>query len=69
MILHLCLWLHGVMEVCVQKSVNLSSMEVEYVDMSELCQEIMFVRNIMTFLGVKIDILISFYWNMWGLFF
>ena len=37
-----------------QKSVNLSSTETEYVAMSELVQEIMFLRQVMEFLGMKI---------------
>ena len=38
-----------------QKNVTLSSTEAEYVAISELCAELLFVRMILTFLGKKID--------------
>jgi hypothetical protein len=49
-----------------QKSVTLSSTEAEYVAVSELCQEIMFVRNVLIFLGVEIKIPITMYCNNVG---
>ena len=42
-----------------QKHVTLSSTEAEYVAVSELCQEIMFVRNILEFVGVKVKLPIT----------
>ena len=44
-------------------SVTLSSTEAEYMAVLELCQEIIFVWNIMSFLGVKFGILITVYCN------
>ena len=37
-----------------QKSVTLSSTEAEYYSISELCAEIMFLKQIMEFLGIKV---------------
>ena len=39
-----------------QKNVTLSSTEAEYVAMSELCGEILFVKSILEFLGVKMEL-------------
>ena len=38
-----------------QKSVTLSSTEAEYVAVSEVCMEIMFIRQVLEFLGVKVN--------------
>ena len=38
-----------------QKNVTLSSTEAEYVAMAELCGEILFVKSILEFLGVKLE--------------
>ena len=38
-----------------QKSMTLSSTEVEYVAVSEVCMEIMFIRQVLEFLGVKVN--------------
>ena len=38
-----------------QKSITLSSTEAEYVAVSEVCAEIIFLGNLLNFLGVKID--------------
>jgi len=37
-----------------QKSVTLSSTEAEYVALSEATTEIMFVRNLLDFIGIKV---------------
>jgi hypothetical protein len=39
-----------------QKSVTLSSTEAEYVSISELCAEIMFLKQILEFLGIKVKL-------------
>ena len=38
-----------------QKSVFLSSTESEYVAISEVCMEVIFVKNVLVFLGVKLE--------------
>ena len=38
-----------------QKSVTLSSTEAEYVAESEVCMEIMFIRQVLEFLGMKVN--------------
>jgi len=38
-----------------QKSVSLSSTEAEYVTMSEVCMEVIFIENILVFLEIKLD--------------
>ena len=38
-----------------QKSVSLSSTEAEYNAMSEVCMEVIFIKNILVFLEVKLD--------------
>ena len=38
-----------------QKTVTLSSMEAEYVAVSEVCMEIMFVKQILEFLKIKVE--------------
>ena len=38
-----------------QKSVTLSSTESEYVAISEVCQEIIFIKNILEFMGINIQ--------------
>ena len=38
-----------------QKSVSLSSTEAEYVAMSEVCMEVIFIKNILVFLEIKLD--------------
>ena len=44
-----------------QKHATLSSTEAEYVAVSEICQEIMFIRSILEFIGVKFKTLITVY--------
>ena len=44
-----------------QKHVTLSSTKAEYVAVSEVCQEIMFIKSILEFIGVKIKTLITVY--------
>lgn len=39
-----------------QKSVTLSSSEAEYVAISELCAEIMFLKQVLEFLGIKVKL-------------
>jgi hypothetical protein len=38
----------------VQRSVMLSSTEAEYVAVSEVCTEILFIKEVLEFLGVKL---------------
>ena len=38
-----------------QKSITLSSTEAEYVAISELCTELLFIKQVLEFLGAKID--------------
>ena len=38
-----------------QKTVSLSSSEVEYLAIADVCTEITFIRNLLCFLGVEID--------------
>ena len=49
-----------------QKHITLSSTEAEYVAVSEICQEIMFIRSILEFLGVKFKTPITVYCNNVG---
>ena len=49
-----------------QKHVTLSSTEAEYVAVLEVCQEIMFIRSIIEFIGVKFKTLITVYCNNVG---
>ena len=44
-----------------QKHVTLSLTEAEYVAVLELCQEIMLVRNILEFVGVKVKLPITIF--------
>ena len=44
-----------------QKHVTLSLTEAEYVAVSEICQEIMFIRSILEFIGVKFKTTITVY--------
>ena len=37
------------------KSVSLSCTEAEYVAMSEVCMEVIFIKNILVFLEIKLD--------------
>ena len=44
-----------------QKHVTLSSTEAEYVAVSEVCQEIMFIKSVLEFIRVKVKTLITVY--------
>ena len=44
-----------------QKHVTLSSTEAEYVAVSEVCQEIMFIKSVLEFIGVKVKTPITVY--------
>jgi hypothetical protein len=39
-----------------QKSVSLSSTEAEYISISEVCTDIMFIKGILEFLGIKVEL-------------
>ena len=44
-----------------QKNITLSSTEAEYVAVSEVCNEIMFVKSILEFMGIKVTLPIEIY--------
>ena len=44
-----------------QKHITLSSTEAEYVTVSEVCQEIMFIKSVLGFIRVKVKTLITLY--------
>jgi hypothetical protein len=45
-----------------QKSVTLSSTEAEYVAISELCAEIMFLEQVLEFLGIEVVLPEQYIW-------
>ena len=44
-----------------QKSVSLSSSEAEYVAVSEVCTEILFIKTITDFLGLEVELPITIF--------